>query len=69
MKWSLFYVSCLNCRYFKGSPLGYKYNDMGKCLFYPKVNGRTITYPYAEKVRQDETKCGIKGGNWTKFQD
>ena len=62
MKWFIFYVSCFNCRHFKPSPLG---PDMGKCLFYPKVIEKNIIYPYAEKVRQDEMKCGIKGGNWT----
>jgi len=60
MKFLLFYVSCLNCRHFQPSPMDYNYNDMGKCLLYPKVE-KKVVYPYAEKVRQNETQCGIEG--------
>ena len=61
MKWLLFYVSCLNCRHFQPSPLDSKFNDMGKCMFYPMIIEKKVIYPYAEKVRQNETQCGIEG--------
>ena len=61
MKWLVFYVSCLNCRHFQPSPLDSKFNDMGKCMLYPKIIEKQIIYPYAEKVRQNETQCGIEG--------
>jgi hypothetical protein len=25
---------------------------------------KKIIYPYAEKIRQNETKCGIEGKDW-----
>ena len=66
MKWLLFYVSCLNCRHFQPSPLDSKFNDMGKCMLYPRIIEKKVIYPYAEKVRQDESKCGVKGKSWEK---
>jgi len=60
MKFLLFYVSCLNCRHFQPSLLDRNFHDMGKCLLYPKVEKRVV-YPYADKVRQNETQCGIEG--------
>ena len=64
MRFLLLYVSCLNCRHFQPSPLDPKYNDMGKCLLYPTIVEKKVIYPYAEKVRQNETKCGIEGKDW-----
>ena len=66
MKWWLFlYPSCLNCRHYRSSELDGKFNDMGKCMLFPNEVHHKIIYPYAEKVRQDEEKCGIKGKEWT----
>jgi hypothetical protein len=38
---------------------------MGKCMLFPNVIHNKIIYPYAEKIRQEEEKCGIKGKEWT----
>jgi len=62
--WALLYPSCLNCHHYRPSPLDIKYNDMGKCLLYPQVIEKKIIYPYAEKVRQDEKKCGLTAKDW-----
>jgi len=37
---------------------------MGKCLFYPTTIEKKMVYPYAEKVRQNETQCGKEGKDW-----
>ena len=55
MKWWLvFYPSCLNCRYY----LPVDRLADGRCTLY-----RAFT----EKIRGDDTKCGIKAYNFTKI--
>jgi len=54
MKWFLFYVSCLNCKHY--TPFGNdRFYDMGKCRLYNA---------YTERVRRNETECGISGKNF-----
>jgi len=59
MKWWLFlvgdYHSCLQCKHYIPFPND-RFYDMGKCKLY-----QTFT----DRVRKDETKCGIKANNFT----
>lgn len=59
MKWWLFlvgdYPSCLHCKHYIPFPNDRLY-DMGQCKVY---------HTFTDKVRKDETKCGIKAKNFT----
>jgi hypothetical protein len=50
--WLMFYPSCLNCKYYQSVD---QLTD-GRCHLY-----RSFT----ERVRKDETKCGLKARNFT----
>jgi len=59
--YSLVFPSCKQCKYFKSSQLGIKYNDFGLCTKYNRKLGNNTFPEYAEKIRQNEQKCGITG--------
>jgi hypothetical protein len=54
MNWLLWMVSCLHCRHYKSYLPSRTYDDLSKCM---KHN----TTRYADKTREDETKCGPQG--------
>jgi len=54
MKFLLFYVSCFHCKHYV--PFGNDhFFDLGKCTLYKN---------YAERMRNNETACGIMGRNF-----
>jgi hypothetical protein len=55
MFWAwLFIPACIHCRHYKSYLPSRNYNDLGKCLKFNQTR-------YAEQMRYDETKCGIRG--------
>lgn len=51
--WLFMVPACLHCKHYQSYAKGRHYDDLAKCT-------RNATL-YAEMVRADNTKCGMKG--------
>lgn len=60
MKFLLFYVSCLNCKHYRPFTPDIRFQD-GYCLKHTRVLENKTFYEYAERMRQQENKCGLIG--------
>ena len=47
--------ACLHCRHYQPYLPSRKYDDLAKCKY------NISLYLYADKMREDETKCGVQG--------
>ena len=65
MKFWLFFHSCLHCKHYEPLTHDIKFND-GHCLKYTRVLENRTFYEYADKMRQNENKCGIVGRDFEK---
>jgi hypothetical protein len=61
MRSTLFFVSCLNCKYFEPSPYDDKYNDLALCHQHVRLIDDKYHFEKAEHMRRKEDKCGING--------
>lgn len=61
MRWTLFFVSCLNCKHFEPSPYDDKYNDLALCHKHVRLLEDKYYFEKAESMRCKEDKCGING--------
>jgi len=61
MRWSLFFVSCLNCKHFEPSPYDDKYNDLALCHKHVRLLENKYYFEKADAMRRKEEKCGIDG--------
>ena len=68
MKWSLFFVSCLKCKYFEPSPYDDKYNDLALCHKHIRMLEGRPYFEKAEDMRRKQDKCGIDGKDFEELE-
>lgn len=68
MRWTLFFVSCINCKYFEPSPYDDKYNDLALCHKHVRLLEDKYYFEKAESMRRKEDKCGINGKDFESLE-
>ena len=63
MWWILVYVSCLRCKHY--IPFGEdRFYDLGRCKLYKPTSFHELT----DRVRRNESQCGLVGKNYSEIE-